>query len=172
MNETNKMKNTNKLFQRIKICISQFDMPVKDVRDGGGYSSFWTKWDDGQYVNDMLIVYNRTASIVSIHSYYDQVPESKRSEAIRFWWKLNEKLQKTHFTIDGDNGRIFCYAALPVKGNTLGKKRFRRMLVDILKCVFLYSDTIAELTGQEGAEVSPVEGHPVEVNGYAESMAI
>ena len=172
MNQNPKVKNTNKLFQRVKICIRQFDMPIKVVQDGGGISSFWTKWDDGQYVNDMLIVYHRKTSIVSIHSYYDQVPESKRSEAVRSLCKLNEKLQKTHYTIDGNNGRIFCYAALPVKGNTLGKKRFRRMLLDILKCLFLYSDAIAELTGQEGADTDPIEGHPVEVNGYAESIAI
>lgn len=172
MNEIPKVKNTNKLFQRIKICIRQFDMPIKVVQDGGGISSFWTKWDDGQYVNDMLIVYHRNARIVSIHSYYDQVPESKRSEAIWSLWRINEGLQNTYFSIDGDNRRIFCYAALPVKGNTLVKKRFRRMLLDILKCVFLYSDTIAELTGQEGADTGAVEGHSVEVNGYAESIAI
>jgi hypothetical protein len=172
MDQMHKVKKFSKVFRRIKICIRQFDMPIKDVKDGDGYSSLWTKWDDGQYVNDMLIVYHRDANTVSIHSYYNQVSESKRSEAVRSLGRLNEKLQKTHFTIDGDNGRIFCYAALSVKGNTLGKKRFRRMLLDILKCVFLYSDCIAELTGQEGTGTDPVEGHPVEVNGYAESIAV
>lgn len=162
----------NKIFRRIKICIRQFDMSIQHVQEDDSYSSLWTKWDDGQYVNDMLIVYHRNARIVSIHSYYDQVPESKRSEAARSLCKLNEKLQKTQFSIDGNNGRIFCYAALPVKGNTLVKKRFRRMLLDILKCLYLFSDAIAELTGQEGADTGPVDGHPVEVNGYAESIAI
>lgn len=166
----NQMYKMNKVFRRIKICIRQFDMPINDVKDGDGYSSLWTKWDDGQYVNDMLIVYHRNARIVSIHSYYNQIPESKRSEAIWSLWRINEGLQNTYFSIDGDNRRIFCYAAISVKGNTLVKKRFRRMLLDILKCMFLYSDTIAELTGLERAEISPVEGEEVDVKGYVESI--
>jgi len=171
MDQMNKAKKINKVFRHIKSCIRQFDMPITHVRDDGGYSSLCTKWDDGQHANDMLIVYHRNSSIVSIHSYYNQVPESKRFEAIRSLWKLNEGLQKTYFSIDGDNRRIFCYAAISVKKNTLGKKRFRRMVLDILKCVFLYSDTIAELTGPEQTETGPVEGHQIEVEDYVEAIA-
>jgi hypothetical protein len=159
------------VFRNIKSCIRQFDMPITHVRVDNYRSSLWTKWDDGQHVNELLIVYHGNLGIVSIFSYYNRVPESRRYEAIRALYRLNEKLQKTYFTIDQDNRRIFCYAGIQLKGVALGKKRFRKVLIDILKCVFLYSDTIDELTGPEQAETGPVEGHQFEVENYVESIA-
>jgi hypothetical protein len=168
MNREKKMK---KVFRNIKSCIRQFDMPIIDVRDDDSRSSLRTKWDDGQHVNELLIVYHGNLGIVSIFSYYNQVPEARRYEAIAALFKLNEKLQKTYLTIDQDNRRIFCYAGIQLKGVALAKKRFRRVLLEILKCVFLYSDNIAEIAGPEQAETGPVEGHQIEVEDYVEAIA-
>ncbi len=166
MHQMNKEKKMKKVFRNIKSCIRQFDMPITDVRDDDSRSSLRTKWDDGQHVNELLIVYHGNLGIVSILSYYKQVPEARRYEAIAALFKLNEKLQKTYFTIDQDNRRIFCYAGIQLKGVALGKKRFRKVLIDILKCVFMYSDTIAELTGHQQAEKELVAGHQIELEDY------
>jgi hypothetical protein len=161
----NKMNKVKKVFRNIKTAIRQFDMPIKQVHDDDGYSSLRTKWDDGQHVNEMLIVYYWNAGIVCIFSYYNQVPESRHYETIDALLKLNEKLQKTYFTIDEGNRRIFCCAAIQLKGVALAKKRFRRTLVELLKCLFLYSDTIAELTGPEQDEKVPIGLSPFLIDG-------
>lgn len=171
MDQMKRINRMKKVFRNIKSCVRQFDMPIRHEQNNDCCSSLWTEWDDGQHVNEMLIVYQRNMGIVSIFSYYNEVPESRRHEVIGVLFKLNERLQMPHFTIDEENHRICCYADLLVNGLKLGKKRFRRTLIDILKCVFLYSDTIAKIAGSGQAETGPVEGHPVEVDDYVESIA-
>jgi hypothetical protein len=175
MNRRITMKSSNRKMNRIygelKSCFKQLDMPVQNEDLDEHRPNFWTEWDDGQFYNAMLVVYFGDLNLIKVFSFYNEVPDSVRVTVLEALNKINEELQTACFTVDIDNRVVVCHGGLYVEGAALRKRRFRKILLEILKCVFLYTETIDRLTTsgqiQEGLEV----GNRIGVEDHVETIA-
>ena len=144
------MKSSERKIQRIygdlKCFIKQLDLPIQNEVCDENRLSFWTELDDGQHYNAVLVIYFGDLDLIKVFSYYNRVPDSRRSVVLEALNEINQKLHTACFTIEVNTGALVCHGGLYVEGAALKKRRFRKILLEIFKCAFLYTETIDRLT--------------------------
>lgn len=169
------MKNSERKFQRVygdlKCCIKQMDMPIQNEVCDENRLSFWTELDDGQHYNAMLVIYFGDLDLIKVFSYYNRVPDSRRSVVLEALNEINQKLHTACFTVEVNTGALVCHGGLYVEGVALKKRRFRKILLEIFKCAFLYTEMIDHLTTAGPIQEGPEAGKPVGVEDNLETIA-
>lgn len=157
----NSTDNIRRIYGNVKSCFRQLDMPVQNEDLDVCRPNFWTQWDDGQFYNAMLVVYYGDLDLIKVFSYYNEVPDSRRSAVLEALNKINEQLQTVCFMIDVNNHVILCHGGLRVEGGVFKKIRFRKIIFEILKCVFLYTEAIDRIAASEQTQKGPADAGPV-----------
>ena len=159
-----------RIYGELKSCFKQLDMPIQNEDCDERRPNFWTEWDDGQFYNAMFVVYYGDLDLIKVFSYYNEIPDSSRCDVLEALNKINEKLQTACFTVDVDNRIVVCHGGLYVEGAALKKKRFRKIILEILKCVFLYTEVIDQLATLGKTQKDPPEAKPVGVEEEVDNI--
>ena len=147
------------------------DMPIQNEVCDENRMSFWTELDDGHHYNAMLVIYFGDLDLIKVFSYYNRVPDSRRSVVLEALNEINQKLHTACFTIEVGTNILVCHGGLYVEGAALKKRRFRKVLLEIFKCVFLYTETLDRVTASGQMQEGPEAGNPVGMENYVESIA-
>ena len=168
---TSSNRKITRIYAEVKNCYKQLGMPIQNEEYDGNRISFWTELDDGEFYNAMLVVYFGDLDLIKVFSYYNEVPVSRRSEVLEEINKINDKLHTACFTIEVNTNILVCHGGLYVEGAALKKRRFRKILLEIFKCVFLYTDTLDRITASGQMQEGPEAGKPVGVEDNLETIA-